>query len=500
MAKIIDPDFLDRQSVVFDTTNKTIKLNKVNNLSDDGVTLLCLYSFAKEEWKDDPELIKYPFPFVPITDQQFELVNGWDFADDDTRKLIRDAGWAVNPSGTIKQMWANIKTLGPSLSTHQVYYLQSPNGDPVDFRYTGPVNEAILIYDSDQSLDYRDFLQLFCREWGYTYAFSQLSDIGETQMTYKSYTFALSNTIDSKIDPNFNINNAPYNGMSITWYTSAQDRKIGQNTYNFHVIINGNGGTAEQIYTFVQYQLMQDTDIDAGPGEKKGKITPQLLRFVGDTLYTLAWKPGEGTYIDNHREIDRVRIYFTDDTGNLRMFPYAAILTLNFGENLINDPDAIYRVFYANNFGTSNAQLVETFNVLEITSISGSNGTVTVETSSPHHLSVGDVIEISGTTDFDGTYIVQTIVNSTTFTFSADITGSETSGTVIQLMGGKVNGRSSVQLTFDYDGKGGTDVNIVAVAIGLSKAQYVKNDGVITRSQANSVALIAALERNYYNP
>ena len=54
MAKLIDPDDLSQGTeVTFNTTLKTIALNQAGNLSTDGVTLQCLYSFCKEEWKND---------------------------------------------------------------------------------------------------------------------------------------------------------------------------------------------------------------------------------------------------------------------------------------------------------------------------------------------------------------------------------------------------------------------------------------------------------------
>ena len=60
-------------------------------------------------------------------------------------------------------------------------------------------------------------------------------------------------------------------------------------------------------------------------------------------------------------------------------------------------------------------------------------------------------------------------------------------------------------MTFDYDGNvqggrtAGTDAAITAVAIGLSTGQYVSATGTIARSTANSISLVAALERNYEN-
>jgi hypothetical protein len=73
-------------------------------------------------------------------------------------------------------------------------------------------------------------------------------------------------------------------------------------------------------------------------------------------------------------------------------------------------------------------------------------------------------------------------------------------------MSGTVSAQASVQRTFNYDGNVqggrafGVNAAITAVGIGLSTGQFVKTTGTIARSTANSVSLVAALERNYANP
>ena len=67
MAVIIDPDKLNQGvEVVINSTNKTIQLLVAGNLTNDGVTGQCLYSFLKEEWKNDDTLFKFPFPMTSI--------------------------------------------------------------------------------------------------------------------------------------------------------------------------------------------------------------------------------------------------------------------------------------------------------------------------------------------------------------------------------------------------------------------------------------------------
>jgi hypothetical protein len=443
VALIVDPDQLTQGTeVTINTAGKTITLNKTGNLSDDGVTLKALYSFLKEEWKSDTSLIKYPFPMTPITDSSFELVSGWDFANDSTRYLIRSAGWAVvNTSGVKTAIWAGVKTLGSLESDDQVYYQQATGGASTNFVLTGPVNQAIQIYSDPNGdgstadgYDRRTVLNLFVREWQQSYAAANLDDIGYTQISSESYAFPLSSGADLKVTHTESAvsTDAPYSGIDITYYGVDQNRTIGAGSYPFRVIIDGNNATAEQIYEKVQWSLRQNSDIDAGGGTVTGKTADDLLYFVGDTLKTRA-----GVYIDNFSPSDTNRLVFTDKNGVERIFPYVATLTINFGANLVNDADAVYRVFFTSGYGTA--------------------GAITVE-------------------DND------------------DIA-----------MAGNVSGQSSITKTFDYDGNvqggrtAGTDAAITVVGIGLNTGQYVSSTGTIQRSNANSIALVSALERNYSN-
>jgi hypothetical protein len=442
MAIIFDPDNLnDGTEIVINTTAKTIRLLVAGNLSADGVTLKCVYSKLKELWKTSATYVKFPFPMIPITDEQFEVV-GWDWFDNTTRYLIRSGGWAVkDTAGVSLEEWAGIISLGSIGGADQPYFQQTIGGAASNFQLPGPVNQAVKIYGdaTHGNFDYRDYMKVFVREYQKSYASASLTDIGVTDMTYQAYRFPLANAADLKVTHN-DATVSGY-GVSITWYATAQVRSIGGVNRDFHVIINGNNKTAEEIYEGVQRLLRQNSDIDSGAGTKTGKVTNELLQFVGDTLKTKLDSTG-GTYIDNFLTADVNRLVFVDDTGTERTFPYTAVLTLQFGDNLKNDADAVYRVFYttnpAGNYGTNNAVLVDNDAGVD--------------------------------------------------------------------MAGNVSGASSVGLTFAYDTNTqggrtpGTDAAITVVAIGLTTGQYVKATGTIARSAANSVSLVSSLERNYENP
>lgn len=159
-----DDDTVDEEkSVYFDFYNREIWLLKQGSLSADGATLQAIYSFSKEEWKNDSQLIPHPFPFVAITPEQFELVENWVFhtgvsgspvQDTETRKLIRTGGWReIGADDVIDQEWVGVITLGTfEDNANDTAYFQQGN-DPTDtsaavnFTFAGPVNEAIRSYN-----------------------------------------------------------------------------------------------------------------------------------------------------------------------------------------------------------------------------------------------------------------------------------------------------------------------------------------------------------------
>ncbi len=454
MALITDPDNLNQATeVIFTTGTKKIALRRAGNLSNDGVTMKALYSFCKEEWKNDANLIKFPFPFTPITDESFEMKDGWDFDSNGSRYLIRTSGWSVlDSTGPVTQIWSGIIGLGSIEADDQVYYEAGVGA--TNFQLPGQINQSIQVYsdpngdgNTSDGFDRRSTLSLFVREQGQIFGQSNLAAIGVSQLAPQAYRFPLSTATDLKITDSDGViaSSSPFTGMSIVYHATPQVRSIGGSNYNFGIIINGNGGTAEQIYEFVQYQLRQNSDIDSDGSVLIGKTADELLQFVGDTLRTkTATNPsggGTGVYIDNFLTADTNRLEFVDNTGTTRTFPFVAVTTIQFNQNLINDSDAIYRVFFTNAGGNA-------FNTASAIIVNNNSG-------SP--------------------------------------------------VSGNIGGQSSIQFDFDYDGNvqggrtAGTDAPVTVVAIGLTTGQYVTATGTIQRSTANSISLVAPLERNYSN-
>lgn len=332
MAKIIDPDNLNNGTeVIYNTTNKTIQLVKTGNLSDDGVTGRCVYSFTREQWKTNSTLIKYPFPLEPIdgpSGEQFHLVDGWTWYDTTTTGLLRDVGWALkDASGTSEEEWMNISSLGSfDSASDNAYYIQvndkTTTNVAINTTLSGKINQAIKIYGdaTHGNFDYRDYFKIFLREEAKKYAeYDLLNAQALSSLTYKKYSLPLSNSSDSlKVThTDSEVAQAPYTNINMTYENPSVSRNVGGSDYNFDYLWDGDNKSPEQIYEKQMYLLRQSTDIDSGATDIQGKLQSgifdggAMMKFEGDTLHIQG-------YIDNLSATYSNRVIFYDDTGTAR--------------------------------------------------------------------------------------------------------------------------------------------------------------------------------------
>ena len=538
MALIVDPDNLNQGTeVTISTAARTITLNLAGLLSEDGVTGQALYSFLKEEWKNDSALIPYPFPMIAITPEQFEFVDGWKPANDATRKLIRTAGWReYDAAAVLNREYLGAISLGNIDATSKTvgdkaYYAFASDAGRTEFTYAGPVNEAVQTYGdaSNGNFDKRsEVLTLYIRQQGKTYQQTSSTDIGVSLLGYIVYRFPLSESTDLNIAATDNDIDtlAPYTGMSITYYATAQQRNVGATAYDFHVIVEGNAGSKQEIYEYVQRQLRRDADIDAGAGTVNGYLAAALLRFVGSTLETLDIDPSAtegGVAIDNFDANDTNALLFRDDTGASRTFPFVAAGSITFNANLVDDGGAIYRVFFDRTIRTAVADAA-------IVSASGANCTLSSPGANLPTLVASEYVRLAGFSNAtnNGVFLVTgtpsaTAVDLTRYDGASPV--NETGPVAITVdenpidspsallvdnnagvdIAGNIVG-ASVSFDFDYDGNvqggrtAGTDAPIVIRAIGLDTAQYVEATGTIIRATGQNFSVVAPLERNYANP
>jgi hypothetical protein len=581
----------NEKNVFFDTGQLLFTLlngfGSVTVLDNEGVVGQSLYSFFKEEWKADNDLIKFPFPMTAITPEQFEF-NGWRPVNEsestistgdasDTQSLIRTAGWdEVDIAGFIETQYFGWVTLGNVDVSDFVYgFFDSAllDADIVDALFDGPTNEVVqTIFRSDLSgagvisvtggntlsrttgswltdgykvgdevfiqnaedsanngsfpitavvalditaagltnnaddttmivsIDRRnDVFTPRIRVFGKTFDQSSTTDIGVTTLTNQVYRFPLSEGPDAVIVDLAALQaqsiaallsdivgdvTAPYDGMAVGYndHDGITITGLQGGDGEFAVVVDqdadagGGQGLAEDLYAFVQAQLLRTDDFNDANDDNLltdpngnteiviGRLAEPLLAIAstGNTLSTIplttlvgsGWAgppDGFGVAIRNHNSNDTNRIEMTDNSGVVKAFPFVAAGDINFNSNLSEDVDAIFRMFFTNDdagddngfdFGTINAITVEDNSVVEI------------------------------------------------------------EGAVPQQVGG-----SSLSFDFDFDGNvqrgaasAGDPAPITIVAIGLSTAQYVIATGTIIRAVGQNFSLVAALERNFSNP
>jgi hypothetical protein len=365
MAKITSKaDLVVGTNLVINEPARTIQFLQAGALVfKDGVTWQALYSklvdlWATSTYQDSP----FPAYAIDALSGQFQIgtdgatFSGWTFADTSTRNALRDGGWSeYSAAGALLQQFAGFIGLGSitPATTVQPYYHLAPTDAPTNFPFTDQFNAGIKVFGdaANGNFDKRTYAKAFVREYGKKFKSSVLADTGATATGANKQNFLVSNEDDLKITgllgavqatADAAMAGAPYSGITVAYYTSNQTRTIAGVSRNFKIIIEGNGGTLEQIYAKVQYLLRQGTDINTGgtAGTKTGKIQDELLRFVGDTLVT-----SQSVYIDDVLPADSNRVEFYDDSNTLRVNNYTAAGTLNFNSVLVGAGSS-YRLMF----------------------------------------------------------------------------------------------------------------------------------------------------------
>lgn len=449
MAKITSRSQLNvGTELVINESARTIQLVAAGNLvAKDGVTLQAVYSKLVDLWatatyQDSP----VPMYALDALSGQFQIgtdgstYSGWTWADDATRNMLRDGGWTeFSATGDVNRVYAGFIGLGSISAGSQPYYHLAPTDAPINFPFTDQFNVGVQVMGdlTNGNFDKRTYAKTFCREYGKKYKSSVLAETGATGTGANKQNFLIANEDDLKIQADDGaMTSAPYNGITVAYYTANQTRTIAGVSRNFKIIIDGNGATLEQIYTKVQYLLRQETDINTGgtAGPKIGKIQDDLLAFVGDTLET-----STSVYIDNILTADSNRIKFKDDSGVFRENLYTAAGTITFNTPLIGAGSS-YRLFFTSPPGAGNDY--------------GEAGAITVN-------------------DATGTPITGTISGpSVSFTYDYD---------------GNVQGGFT----------GGTDRPVTLIGIRPGGGKFVASTGLLTRSKTISLSLVAEVDRVY---
>ena len=237
-----------------------------------------------------------------------------------------------------------------------------------------------------------NFFEIFVREEGKSYGKQNNSDIGVSQINNQAYRFPLTSATDINVSvgdgdgSTTGIATAGYAGIGISFYQQAQPITVNGVPREFNIIINANGQPLQTVYSKVQYLLRQPirvnsgvagTDInslsgvgyDNGNGAQNefdnsfryGAVQQPLLQFTGsrldavlvDDIFNLSGKGTDsdnlgnlGIYIGGVAAGDINNVRYLDNDGQTVDEAFTATVDLTFNNNLFNDGDARFWVFY----------------------------------------------------------------------------------------------------------------------------------------------------------
>lgn len=356
-------------NLIINEPAKTIQFLAAGGLNfKEGVTWQALYSKLVDLWATSTyQDSEFPAYAIDALSGQFQIgtdgatFSGWTFADQSTRDALRDGGWSeFNDAGVEVAQYCSFVGLGTitPTTTVQPYYHLGTSDAPVNFPFTDQFNVGVKVKDN-VGLNKTTYAQAFVREYGKKFKASKLADTGSTGTGAFKQNFLVSNEDDLKLTTLLGavaatadsaMSGAPYSGITVAYNTAAVTRTIAGVSRDFKIIIEGNGGTLEQIYAKVQYLLRQATDINTGgtAGTKIGKIQDELLKFVGDTLVT-----SQSVFIDDVLSADSNRVEFYDDTNTKRINNYTSSGTLEFNSVLVGAGSS-YRLMYTSPTGAGN--------------------------------------------------------------------------------------------------------------------------------------------------
>lgn len=375
--KITDPDSLVvGTEITFDLPNKTFTLVEAGNLiAKDGVTVNAIWAKFVDLW-NTATYQPYPFPMNVYDARSGQYVfgqdpggtyNGWKPANDTTRQMLRDGGWSeYSGAGVLNRQYVGLVALASGYPAGaQFYYQRASAGTAYDFTFDDSPNEGIQVFGdaANGNFDNRAYFKLYCREPSYTFDDAVLGDVGETGTGPYKVALPISVGADLKItDLDAEMVNAPYDGITVAFYTANQSKPVGGSSYNFRKIVEANGATLAQIYTKLQYLLRQTGDINTGgdAGSIIGKTADSLAYFVGDTLYTT-----QGVFIDGVADAEKDKVVFTDQASAQVAYPFASAGALNFNSVLTTGGAGYYRMYFTtlpgagNDYGEAGAVTVQ---------------------------------------------------------------------------------------------------------------------------------------------
>ncbi len=349
----------------------------------DGITLRALYNFENARRRLNETLRKYKrglkgsYRFAGA----FNFVNGvkLSVSDVDDRSGIRGSGWieyAATGDGetAIDRIYHGVSSLVDIQPGTVPYWALVAATDEAtlqaatwtNFVRAGDINEAVQVYGSTANgdagagaFDYKTrTLVVRVRSWQYNPGETTSVASGITEFSGFSAGYGVGETLNPQntyalADVYGVARIAPWTGMSLEKLASPQT-ETGFNEANGNftwVLRNTGGGTAQQCAAFLDAVALQNADIDVGAGSYNGQKGRVWYSRNASGKIVTASIGGAGLFIEGLTVAEKQNVILTDDAGNTKTYPYFPSVEITVGPVAVSDPNAWYRVMYADGVG-----------------------------------------------------------------------------------------------------------------------------------------------------
>lgn len=342
----------------------------------DGLRFEALYAFENQERRTDEVLRK----FDRFTAGAFKFGGAYDFvngrvpASDAARKLFRGSGWRELTGSTVNRLYFGPKGLGVIDSASVPSYQSAQYGASTDFTKLGNLDEAIQVFGDAANGNFDNTLSshyFSIRTYGKNYdrvdtsATLGISELGgyssgaalneSDHLTTVPATFPL-------VDVYGGAQTAPWTGMTLEKLDAAQSETgFAGADGDFTWTLNNTGaGSLDQCVAYLDAIAQADAIVTVGPTspvDLNGKDYDTWYEYTatGKVRPLTGAGDGLGVFIEGLTGSDKLAVEFKDDASVVCVYPVYTPVTVELGQNAIDDVLAWFHTYLATGYNTAGA-------------------------------------------------------------------------------------------------------------------------------------------------
>lgn len=339
----------------------------------DGLRFEALYAFENQERRTDESLRAYD-RFTAGTFKfggAYDFVNGRVPASDTDRKLFRGSGWRELTGSTVNRIYFGPKGLGAIEASSVPSYQSAQYGSSTDFTKLGNIDEPIQVFGDAVNGNFDNTLSshyFSIRTYGKNYdRVDTAGTLGIAELGGYSSGAALNEsdhltTVPATyplVDVYGGAQAAPWTGMTLEKLAVAQTETgfAGADGDFTWTLNNTGGGTLDQCVAYLDAIAQADEVVTTGEVALNGKDYDTWYEYTatGKIQPVTGADDGLGVFIEGLVGTDKLRVEFLDDGDVTCVYPVYTPVSVELGQNAIDDLNAWFHAYLATNYNTGSA-------------------------------------------------------------------------------------------------------------------------------------------------